>query len=76
MSKNLILGIAAGAAAVAVVGLILKRTGVLDNLISRIGHLADEIEDRFADLESFGMHDVIPKGEDKNVSKTLTANNN
>lgn len=74
MSKNLILGIATGVAAVVVIGIIVKKTGILDSLVAKIGDLADEVEDRFADLDKFGMHDVIPKGEDSNVSKKLTSN--
>ena len=71
MNRNTAIGIAAGIAAVVVIGVIAKKTGVLDSLIARIRGIADEIEDKFADmnLEKFGMHDTIPKGEDKNVTK-------
>jgi hypothetical protein len=71
MNRNVAIGIAAGVAAVVVLGVIAKKTGVLDSLMARIRGIADEIEDKFADmnLEKFGMHDTIPKGEDKNVTK-------
>lgn len=71
MRKNVAIGIAAGVAAVVVIGIIAKKTGVLDSLWDKIRGFADEVEDRFADLnlEKFGMDDVIPKGEDKNVSR-------
>lgn len=74
MSKNLIIGLATGVAAVVVIGFIAKRTGILDSLLNKLGDLAEDVEDRFseANLEKFGMHDVIPKGEDRNVSKTTT----
>jgi hypothetical protein len=71
MNRNVAIGIAAGVAAVVVLGIIAKKTGVLDSLMSRIRDMADDVEDKFADLnlEKFGMHDTIPKGEDKNVTK-------
>jgi hypothetical protein len=71
MNRNVVLGIAAGVAAVVVIGVIAKKTGVLDSLMSKIKDLANDVEDKFADLnlEKFGMQDVIPKGEDKNVTK-------
>ena len=71
MKRNTAIGLATGVAALVVIGIIAKRTGVLDSLMARIRGLADEIEDKFADmnLEKFGMHDTIPKGEDKNVTK-------
>jgi len=71
MNRNAALGIAAGVAAVVILGVIAKKTGVLDSLLARIRGIADEIEDKFADmnLEKFGMQDTIPKGEDKNVTR-------
>ncbi|CAM3432526.1 YtxH domain-containing protein [Flavobacterium longum] len=69
MRKNVAIGIAAGVAAVVVIGIIAKKTGVLDSLLNKIRDFADDVEDRFADLEKFGMEDVIPKGEDKNVTR-------
>ena len=71
MNRNAAIGIAAGVAAVVVLGIIAKKTGVLDSLVARIRGIADEIEDKFADmnLEKFGMNDTIPKGEDNNVTK-------
>lgn len=78
MTKNLIVGIATGVAAVVVLGIIAKRTGILDSLIEKINELAGTVEDKFADLdlEKFGMQDMIPKGEDKNVSANALANHN
>lgn len=71
MNRNVAIGIAAGVAAVVVIGIIAKKTGVLDSLMDRIRDFADDVEDKFADLnlEKFGMYDTIPKGEDKNVTK-------
>jgi hypothetical protein len=71
MNRNVAIGIAAGVAAVVVIGIIAKKSGVLDSLMSKIRGIADEIEDKFSDmnLEKFGMNDTIPKGEDKNVTK-------
>ena len=70
MNKNLIVGIAAGAAALAVASLIARRTGTLDAILDKIHDLADSMQ-RF-DFDKYGMGDVIPKGEDKNVSKSLS----
>ncbi len=67
MKKNMILGIAAGVAAVAVATMIAKRNGTLETLLDKIRDLADKM-DRF-DFEKYGMNDVIPKGEDSNVSR-------
>jgi len=69
MNKNVAIGIAAGVAAIVVIGIIAKKTGVLDSLMGRIRAFADDVEDKFADLEKFGMQDTIPKGEDRNVTK-------
>ncbi|RZJ32003.1 MAG: hypothetical protein EOO48_00245 [Flavobacterium sp.] len=71
MQKNVAIGIAAGVAAVVVIGIIAKKTGVFNSLMGKIRDFADEVEDKFADmdLEKFGMHDMIPKGEDKNVTR-------
>jgi hypothetical protein len=77
MTRNAIVGIATGVAAVVVLGIIAKRTGVLDSLMQRISDLAGSVEDKFADLnlEKFGMEDMIPKGEDKNVSTSMANHN-
>ena len=73
MTKNAAIGIAAGVVAVVVIGIIAKRTGVLNSLMRTIRDFADEVEDRFSDLnlEKFGMQDTIPKGEDKNITKKI-----
>ena len=66
MSKNLIIGIAAGVAAVVVIGIIVKKTDILDTLLGKISDLSDTVEEKFGD---FG--DLIPKGEERNVSENL-----
>jgi len=65
MSKNLIIGIATGVAAVVVIGIIVKKTGILDSLLEKISDLTDTVEEKFSDFE-----DLIPKGERSNISKT------
>lgn len=69
MSKNLIIGIAAGVAAAAALAMIAKKNGSLDRILKRVGKLADSLEDRIAYLDSLNLDDVIPKGEEKNVRK-------
>ncbi len=65
MSKNLIIGIATGVAAVVVIGIIVKKTGILDSLLDKISDLSDTVEEKFSDFE-----DLIPKGERTNISKS------
>lgn len=74
MKKNVMLGIAAGVAAVVVVGIIAKRKGLLDSLLNKFSDFAEEVEDKFNSMDKFGIDDVIPKGEDKNVSQPLSSN--
>ncbi len=69
MSKNLIIGIAAGVAAVVVIAAIVKKTSLLDALMEKIFDLGDAVEDRLSD---YG--ELIPKGEDKNISTNLHNN--
>lgn len=69
MSKNLIIGIAAGVAAAAALAMIAKKNGSLDRILKRVGKLADNLEDRIAYLDSLNLDDVIPKGEEKNIRK-------
>lgn len=60
MKKNVIIGIAAGAAALAATTIILKKLNLLDKLL----HKADGLTGKLSDF-----CDTIPKGEEKNVSK-------
>jgi len=69
MSKNLIIGIAAGVAAVVVIGVIIKKTSLLDSLMDKICDLSDTVEEKLGDYD-----ELIPKGEGKNVSKNLQNN--
>jgi hypothetical protein len=69
MKRNVAIGVAAGIVAVVAIGMIAKKTGLLQKLSRGISDLADEVEDRFASFDKGGMKDVIPKGEDKNVPR-------
>jgi len=70
MKRNVAIGLAAGVVAVVAIGILAKRSGLLQKLMRNISDIADDVEDKFANLESnFGMKDVIPKGEDKNVTR-------
>ena len=75
MRKNLVLGIAAGAAAVVVLTILSKRTDTLDSLMEKIKGLGDAIESKFAVFQEEGMDAIIPKGEDTNVTKQLPHHN-
>lgn len=60
MKKSLIIGIAAGAAAVTAGVLIARKLHVLDKMLCRAEGLTGKLSD---------YCDVLPKGEEKNVSK-------
>lgn len=66
-NKKLILGIAAGAAALAVVGVILKRKGYLDNISERADEFGAKLTDKFGTLKESAkkkFDDVVHKGEE------------
>jgi hypothetical protein len=75
MNRNLVLGIAAGAAAIVIISVISKRTGLLDSLMGKIRDLADAVEDKFDEIERKGMNDILPKGEDKNITSQMPHHN-
>lgn len=64
-NKKLILGIAAGAAALAVVGVILKRKGYLDNIST--GEFGNNLKDKYGSIKESAkkkFDDVVHKGEE------------
>jgi hypothetical protein len=64
-NKKLILGIAAGVAALAVVGVVCKKRGYFDNLST--GDFATGIKDKFAGVKETAkkkFDDVVSKGGD------------
>ncbi|HEX9978989.1 MAG TPA: hypothetical protein VGB50_00320 [Flavobacterium sp.] len=71
MSKKLIIGVAAGVAACVVVGLLSKRTGLLDSLMGKLRKLNDTVDNQFPDFDEIGMNDTIPRGEDKNITRPM-----
>jgi hypothetical protein len=71
MTKNVLLGIAAGVAAVSIAVLINRRPDAFEYLLESIEDLSRKLEDKFSDFEKYDLNDVIPRGEDKNVSETL-----
>ena len=68
--KNLWIALAAGVAGAVVAGIVLKRSGVLHGIMGKIRDLADTVDDHFGS-ETMGMQDIIPRGEDRNVSKSM-----
>lgn len=72
-NKNLITALAAGVAAAVVAGIVLRRTGALQGIMDKLRHLADSVDEHFAD-QTMGMQDIIPKGEDRNVSASMQQN--
>ena len=66
MQKKSIIGIVSGVAAVVVLGIIAKKSGILDSVMEKIKCLIDGDEDCGFDKKNTG--DIIPKGEDSNIS--------
>ena len=64
-NKKLIIGIAAGVAALAVVGVILKRKGYLDGVIDKAGEFGDGLADKYHDIKDKARQkfdEVVHKG--------------
>ena len=64
-NKKLILGIAAGAAALAVVAVVLKRKGYLDGVIEKAEGFGEEIADKYQSVKETARKkydEVIQKG--------------
>lgn len=66
-NKKLILGIAAGVAALAVVGVILKRKGYLDGVIEKAEELSGDLADKYQSVKETArkkFDEVVSKGGD------------
>ena len=64
-NKKLILGIAAGVAALAVVGVILKWRGYLDGMMDKAGELGDGLADKYQNMKEKARQkfdEVVQKG--------------
>lgn len=64
-NKKVIIGIAAGVAALAVVGIILKRKGYLDGVISKAEELGSDIADKYNTVKESAkkkFDEVVQKG--------------
>ncbi|MGQ2983771.1 hypothetical protein [Flavobacterium sp.] len=64
-NKKLIIGIAAGVAALAVVGIILKRKGYLDGVISKAEELGSDLADKYETVKETAkkkFDEVVQKG--------------
>ena len=64
-NKKLILGIAAGVAALAVVGIILKRRGHLDGIISKAEEFTGDLADKYSNIKESArkkFDEVVEKG--------------
>lgn len=67
MSKKVILGVVAGVAALAVVGIILKRRGHLDGIIAKAEELSGDLADKYASVKESArkrFDEVVQKGEE------------
>jgi len=62
MKKTVVLGVAAGAVAVVAAALIVKKLNLLDKVLRKADGLTGKLSD---------FCDVIPKGEERNVSKNF-----
>lgn len=64
-NKKLILGIAAGVAALAVAGIICKRKGYLDGWFDKAEELGDDLKDKYRDVKESARRkfdEVVQKG--------------
>ena len=64
-NKKMILGIAAGVAALAVVGIILKRRGHLDGIIAKAEELGGDLADKYSNIKETAkkkFDEVVEKG--------------
>ena len=64
-NKKVILGIAAGVAALAVVGIILKRRGHLDGIISKAEEFTGDLADKYSNIKESArkkFDEVVEKG--------------
>ena len=64
-NKKLIVGIAAGVAALAVVGIVLKRKGYLDGIIEKAEGYSEEIADKYQTVKETArkkFDEVVQKG--------------
>ncbi len=77
-TKKVVVGVAAGVAALAVVGLILKRKGHLDGLSEKVDDLSNDLKDRFNNVKDSAKRkfdEVVKKGDDiaEKTQKTIEA---
>lgn len=68
-TKNLILGIAAGVAAVAVVTIIMRKTGKWDSMCDGISDMEDKLLHKGSRKKEKESLSTMPKGEEKTVQK-------
>ncbi|TPD73477.1 hypothetical protein [Flavobacterium microcysteis] len=68
-TKNVLLGIAAGVAAVAVARLILKKTGAWDSMCERASDIEDKMFHKGYRKRERESLSNLPKGEEKTVNK-------
>lgn len=81
-NKKLVLGIAAGVAALAVVGIICKRKGYLDGACEKAESLGNDLKDKYKNVKESArkkFDEVVHKGGEiadrlKNKSETVTKN--
>ncbi len=77
-NTKVIVGVAAGVAALAVVGLVLKRKGHLDGLSEKVDDLSRDLKDRFKNVKESAkkkFDEVVQKGGDiaEKTQKTVEA---
>jgi len=76
-NKKLIIGIAAGVAALAVIGIIAKRKGYLDGVIDRAGEFGEDIKDRYNSVKETAKkkyEEIADKVKSNGEATTTTSN--
>lgn len=72
-AKKIILGITAGVAAAAITTIVLKKMGLWDEVCDRTADFKDKVLNNANHKENLHVKETlntIPKGEEKNVTKT------
>lgn len=64
-NKNLVLGVAAGVAALAVAGIVCKRKGYFENFSAKTGNLTSDLKDKYKNVKESARRkfdEVVKKG--------------
>lgn len=67
--KNILLAVGAGATAALLIGLLIKRTGLLNTMMHKIKRLGDSIDEQLS-KKSNGLRDLAHQSENRNSGRS------